>query len=83
MNYRMTAEFIKKFKDKPYKDFVSGVSDAFDYIEANMLRIGFVALVPVLKDRRDRCVDNINNKQGNADYHLGFLAVLDHCLKEH
>ena len=83
MNCRMTAAFIQKFKDKPDKNFVSGVNDAFDYIEANMLRMGFVALVPVLKDRRERCIDNINHKQGNADYHLGFLAVLDHCLKEH
>lgn len=82
MTFRMTAEFIKRFQDKPNMVFVSGVYDAFDYIEANMLRMGFVALVPVLKDRRERCIDNINHKQGNADYHLGFLAVLDYCLKE-
>lgn len=83
MNFRMTAEFIKRFKDKPSEAFVSGVSDTFDYIETNMLRVGMIGLVPILRDRRERCIDNLNGKQGNQDYHLGCLAVLDHCLKEH
>ena len=82
MNFRMTAEFVKRFKDKPSKAFVSGVSDTFDYIETNMLRVGMIRLLPILQDRRERCIDNLNGKQGNQDYHLGCLAVLDFCLKE-
>ena len=83
MNFRMTAEFIKRFQDKPSEAFVSGVRDTFDYIETNMLRVGMAGLLPILRDRRERCIDNLNGKQGNQDYHLGCLAVLDHCLKEH
>lgn len=83
MTFRMTAEFIKRFQDKPNKVFVSGVRDTFDYIETNMLRVGMIGLLPILRDRRERCIDNLNGKQGNQDYHLGCLAVLDFCLKEH
>ena len=73
MSFRMTAEFIKRFQDKPNKVFVSGVNDTFDYIETNMLRVGMIGLLPI---------DNLNGKQGNQDYHLGCLSVLDFCLKE-
>ena len=81
MNFRMTTEFIKRFEEKPNKAFVSGVNDTFDYIEINMLRVGMVGLLPILWDRRERCIDNLNGKQGDIDYHLGCLAVLDFCLK--
>ena len=83
MNFRMTAAFIKRFRDKPSKAFVSGVNDTFDYIETNILRVGVVRLLPMLRQRRNWCLEHMYSKQFNQEYLLGCLAVLDHCLKEH
>ena len=83
MNESVTEKFLMRFKDKPSPHFITGVQETFDYIETNMLRVGMIGLLPILRDRRERCVDNLNGKQGNQDYYLGCLAVLDHCLKEH
>lgn len=83
MNESVTEKFIMRFTGRPSEAFVGGVNDTFDYIETNMLRVGMIGLLPILRDRRERCVDNLNGKQGNQDYYLGCLAVLDHCLKEH
>ena len=83
----MTHMFIvKHFHSKPCKEFVSGVQDSFGFIECNLLRSGIIMMIPLIRNKRDECIEDMNRNQGKQDYQdylLGFIAVLDHCLKEH
>ena len=83
MNESVTEKFIMQFTDRPSEAFVGGVNDTFDYIETNILRVGVVRLLPMLRQRRNWCLEHMYSKQFNQEYLLGCLAVLDHCLKEH
>ena len=83
----MTHMFIvKRFHSKPCKEFVAGAQDAFGFIECNLLRSGIIMMIPLIRKKRDECIEDMNRNQGKQDYQdylLGFIAVLDHCLKEH
>lgn len=83
MNESITERFIMRFKDKPSPHFITGVQETFDSIETNMLRVGVIQLLPMLRQRRNWCLEHMYSKQFNQDYLLGCIAVLDHCLKEH
>ena len=83
MNESVTEKFIMRFTDRPSEAFIGGVEETFNSIETNMLRVGVVRLLPMLRQRRNWCLEHMYSKQFNQEYLLGCLAVLDHCLKEH
>ena len=77
---------VKNFHSKPCKEFVAGVQDGFGFVECNLLRSGIIMIIPLVRKKRDECMEDMIRNAGKEDYQdylLGFMAVLDHCLKEH